>query len=137
MPNALDIGFSFPICIDILPERGAVESKEETMTSIQNDRTDETTVRRLLQQTSAAQPASRAKDDPRADDPNTIIETTAPDSPAGLQSLRPRVARPAPRHDSRTMRCSHTAGAVRKAQSSRPRSNSGHQANYARSPARP
>src|ERR1700679_966906 len=73
MPNALDIGFSFPICIDILPERGAVESTEETMTSIQNDRTDETTVRRLLQQTSAAQPASRAKDDPRADDPNMIV----------------------------------------------------------------
>jgi MarR family transcriptional regulator, transcriptional regulator for hemolysin len=37
------------------------------------DRTDETTVRRLLQQTSAAQPAARAKDDPRADDPNTIV----------------------------------------------------------------
>src|SRR6202453_5323371 len=37
------------------------------------DRTDETTVRRLLQQTSAAQPASRAKDDPRADDPNMIV----------------------------------------------------------------
>jgi MarR family transcriptional regulator, transcriptional regulator for hemolysin len=37
------------------------------------DRTDETTVRRLVQQTSAAQPASRAKDDPRADDPNTIM----------------------------------------------------------------
>jgi MarR family transcriptional regulator, transcriptional regulator for hemolysin len=37
------------------------------------DRTDETTVRRLLQQTSAAQPASVAKDNPRADDPNTIV----------------------------------------------------------------
>ena len=37
------------------------------------DRTDETTVRRLLQQTSAAQPESRAKDDPRADDPNMIV----------------------------------------------------------------
>ena len=37
------------------------------------DRTDETTVCRLLQQTSAAQPASRAKDDPRADDPNIIV----------------------------------------------------------------
>jgi MarR family transcriptional regulator, transcriptional regulator for hemolysin len=37
------------------------------------DRTDETTVRRLLQQTSAAQPASRARDDPRADDPNMIV----------------------------------------------------------------
>ena len=37
------------------------------------DRTDETTVCRLLQQTSAAQPASRAKDDPRADDPNMIV----------------------------------------------------------------
>jgi MarR family transcriptional regulator for hemolysin len=40
------------------------------MTSIQNDRTDETTVRRLLQQTSPAQPA---KDDPRADDPNMTV----------------------------------------------------------------
>jgi DNA-binding MarR family transcriptional regulator len=37
------------------------------------DRTDETSVRRLLQQTSAAQPESRAKDVPRADDPNTIV----------------------------------------------------------------
>jgi DNA-binding MarR family transcriptional regulator len=40
------------------------------MTSIQNDRTDKTTVRRLPQQTSAAQPA---KDDPRADDLNMIV----------------------------------------------------------------
>src|ERR1700719_73176 len=37
------------------------------------DRTDETTVRRLLQQTSAARPESQAKDDPRADDPNMIV----------------------------------------------------------------
>jgi MarR family transcriptional regulator, transcriptional regulator for hemolysin len=37
------------------------------------DRTDETTVCRLLQQTPAAQPALRAKDDPGADDPNTIV----------------------------------------------------------------
>src|SRR5258708_32353917 len=37
------------------------------------DRTDETAVRRLLQQTSAAQPESRAKEDPRADAPNTIV----------------------------------------------------------------
>src|ERR1700729_260068 len=43
------------------------------MTSIQNDRTDETTVRRLLQQTAGAQPAEQAKDDSRADDPNTIM----------------------------------------------------------------
>jgi hypothetical protein len=43
------------------------------MTSIQNDRTDEATVRRPLQQASAAQPASRAKDDPRADDPDMIM----------------------------------------------------------------
>src|ERR1700729_2264906 len=43
------------------------------MTNIQDDRTDETTVRRLLQQTSGAQPAEQAKDDPRADDPNTIM----------------------------------------------------------------
>src|SRR5271155_2690572 len=38
-----------------------------------SDRTDETTVRRLLQQTSGAQPAEQSKDDPRADDPNTIM----------------------------------------------------------------
>jgi hypothetical protein len=43
------------------------------MTNIQNDRPDEATVRRLLQQTSAAQPASRAKDDPRAEDPNMTV----------------------------------------------------------------
>jgi MarR family transcriptional regulator for hemolysin len=43
------------------------------MTSIQNDRTEETTVRRLLQQTAAARSASRAKDDPRAEDPNMIV----------------------------------------------------------------
>src|ERR1700729_386609 len=43
------------------------------MTNIQDDRTDETTVRRLLQQTSGAQPAEQSKDDPRADDPNTIM----------------------------------------------------------------
>jgi MarR family transcriptional regulator, transcriptional regulator for hemolysin len=43
------------------------------MMSVQNDRTDETTARRLLQQTSGAQPAEQAKEDPRADDPNTIM----------------------------------------------------------------
>jgi MarR family transcriptional regulator, transcriptional regulator for hemolysin len=37
------------------------------------DRTDETTVRRLLQQTSAAQPESQAKDDTRANDPNMTL----------------------------------------------------------------
>ena len=37
---------------------------KETKSSAPN-RADETTVRRLLQQTSAAQPASRAKDDRR------------------------------------------------------------------------
>jgi hypothetical protein len=37
------------------------------------DRTDETIVRRLLQQTSAPQPESQAKDDPRANDPNMIV----------------------------------------------------------------
>jgi MarR family transcriptional regulator, transcriptional regulator for hemolysin len=37
------------------------------------DRMDETTVPHLPQQTSAAQPASLAKDNPRADDPNTIV----------------------------------------------------------------
>ena len=40
------------------------------MTSIQNDRTDETTACRLLQQTPPAQPA---KDDPRADDPKMTV----------------------------------------------------------------
>ena len=37
------------------------------------DRPEETTVRRLLQQTSAAQPELQAKDDPRANDPNMIV----------------------------------------------------------------
>src|ERR1700721_4027240 len=37
------------------------------------NRTDETTVRRLLQQTSAARPESQAKDDPRGNDPNMIV----------------------------------------------------------------
>jgi hypothetical protein len=37
------------------------------------DRTDEATVRCLLQQTSAAQPAWRTKDDPHPDDPNMIV----------------------------------------------------------------
>jgi hypothetical protein len=37
------------------------------------DRTDETTVRHLLQTTLGTQPASRAKDDPRADDSNMIV----------------------------------------------------------------
>jgi MarR family transcriptional regulator, transcriptional regulator for hemolysin len=37
------------------------------------DRTDETSVRRVLRQTSAAQPASRAKDDPRPDDRDMIL----------------------------------------------------------------
>jgi Isochorismatase family len=57
------------------------------------DRTDETTVRRLLRQTSAAQPASRAKDDPRADDPNTIVRLLLDSDrksqiQAGSESLR-------------------------------------------------
>src|SRR5246127_4483411 len=43
------------------------------MTSIQNDRMDKTTVRRLLQQTSGAQPAEQAKDDPRTNDPNMTV----------------------------------------------------------------
>jgi DNA-binding MarR family transcriptional regulator len=37
------------------------------------DRTNEATIRHLLQQTSAARPASQANDDPSADDPNTIV----------------------------------------------------------------
>jgi MarR family transcriptional regulator, transcriptional regulator for hemolysin len=37
------------------------------------DRPDETTVRRLLQQTSATQSESQTKDDPRANDPNMIV----------------------------------------------------------------
>jgi MarR family transcriptional regulator for hemolysin len=45
----------------------------ETKSSAPN-RTDETTVRRLLQQTSAARPASRAKDDSRQDGPDMIVK---------------------------------------------------------------
>jgi hypothetical protein len=37
------------------------------------DRTDEATVRHLLQQASAARPGSQAKDDPSAYDPSTIV----------------------------------------------------------------
>jgi DNA-binding MarR family transcriptional regulator len=37
------------------------------------DRTDETTVRCLLQQAAAARPAWQAKDDPSADDPSPIV----------------------------------------------------------------
>jgi MarR family transcriptional regulator, transcriptional regulator for hemolysin len=51
-----------------------LSSAPKEMKSPVPDRTDETTVPRLVQQTSAAQPAaSRAKEDPRADDPNTIM----------------------------------------------------------------
>jgi MarR family transcriptional regulator, transcriptional regulator for hemolysin len=37
------------------------------------DRTDEATIRHLLQQTSAVRPAPSINDDPSADDPNTIV----------------------------------------------------------------
>jgi MarR family transcriptional regulator for hemolysin len=37
------------------------------------DRTDEAAIRHLMQQTSAARPASQAKDDPSANDPGTIV----------------------------------------------------------------
>ena len=50
-----------------------LSSAPKETTSPVPDRTDETTVRRLLQQTSGAQPAEQAKDDSRADDPNTIM----------------------------------------------------------------
>ena len=56
-----------------MPAATKLSSAPKEMKSSAPDRTDETTVRRLLQQTSAAQPASRAKDDPRADDPNMIV----------------------------------------------------------------
>jgi hypothetical protein len=65
------------------------------MTSIQNDRTDETTVRRLLQQTSGAQPAEQSKDDgvmPSAEydgDPATIIHEFDPSNPEGRLSHQP------------------------------------------------
>jgi MarR family transcriptional regulator, transcriptional regulator for hemolysin len=56
-----------------MPAATKLSSAPKEMKSSAPDRTDETTVRRLLQQTSAAQPASQAKDDPRADDPNMIV----------------------------------------------------------------
>jgi hypothetical protein len=56
-----------------MPAATKLSSAPKETKSPAPDRTDETTVRRLLQQTSAAQPASRAKDDPRADDPNMIV----------------------------------------------------------------
>ncbi len=56
-----------------MPAATKLSSAPKEMKSSVPDRTDETTVRRLLQQASAAQPASRAKDDPRADDPNMIV----------------------------------------------------------------
>jgi MarR family transcriptional regulator for hemolysin len=56
-----------------MPAATKLSSAPKETKSPTADRTDETTVRRLLQQTSAAQPASQAKDDPRADDPNMIV----------------------------------------------------------------
>src|ERR1700683_5340520 len=56
-----------------MPAATKLSSAPKEMKSSAPDRTDETTVRRLLQQTSAAQPASQAKDDPRADGPNMIV----------------------------------------------------------------
>jgi MarR family transcriptional regulator, transcriptional regulator for hemolysin len=56
-----------------MPAATKLSSAPKETKSPTPDRTDETTVSRLLQQTSATQPASRAKDDPRADDPNMIM----------------------------------------------------------------
>ena len=56
-----------------MPAATKLSSAPKETKSPAPDRTDETTVRRLLQQTSGAQPAEQAKDDPRADDPNTIV----------------------------------------------------------------
>ena len=55
-----------------MPAATKLSSAPKETKSPAPDRTDETTVRRLLQQTSGAQPAERAKDDPRADDSNMI-----------------------------------------------------------------
>ena len=56
-----------------MPAATKLSSAPKETKSPTPDRTDETTVSRLLQQTSATQPASPAKDDPRADDPNMIV----------------------------------------------------------------
>ena len=57
-----------------MPAATKLSSAPKETTSPVPDRTDETTAPWLVQQTSAAQPASRAKDDPRAaDDPNVIV----------------------------------------------------------------
>ena len=56
-----------------MPAATKLSSAPKETKSPTPDRTDETTVSRLLQQTAATQPASRAKDDPRADDPNMIV----------------------------------------------------------------
>jgi DNA-binding MarR family transcriptional regulator len=40
---------------------------------MRRDRTDEATIRHLLQETAAARPALQAKDDPNTDDPYTIV----------------------------------------------------------------
>ena len=86
------------------------------------DRTDETSVPRLLQQTSAAQPPSRAKDDPRADDPNMIVRLLLETARLACRRYDRALRAHLPGVDPRTVRGSHTAGAARKAQSSRPRS---------------
>jgi MarR family transcriptional regulator for hemolysin len=56
-----------------MPAATKLSSAPKETKSPAADWTDETTVRPLLQQTSAAQPASRAEDDPRADEPNMIV----------------------------------------------------------------
>jgi hypothetical protein len=56
-----------------MPAATKLSSAPKETKSPTPNRTDETTVRRLLQQTSGAQPAEQSKDDPRADDPNTIM----------------------------------------------------------------
>src|ERR1700720_101844 len=40
---------------------------------MRRDQTDEASIRRLLQATAAAQPASQAEDDPDTDDPHPIV----------------------------------------------------------------
>jgi hypothetical protein len=112
-----------------------LSSAPEETKSPTADPTDETTVGCLLQQTSAAQPASRVKDDPRADDPNMIMR------------LLLETARLACRRYDRALRA-HLPGItlgrcavlIQLAQHERPNQAAlaqilGHQANYARSPA--
>jgi hypothetical protein len=118
-----------------MPAATKLSSAPEETKSPTADRTDETNVRCLLQQTSAAQPASRVNDDPCADDPNMIVRLLLETARLACRRYDRALRAHLPGTTLGRMRCPHTAGAARKAQSSRPRSNSRHQANYARSPA--